>query len=115
MGTAMIISVGGTMEPIVFSIRKHRPEFVCFFASQETFDNAAKVKEMLKGERVIFDSYPAVVDDPNDLMRCYEKAGFTQEGQLREARYHEGRYINILMMSILKSDWSEEIKNGGCK
>ena len=51
--------------------------------------------------------------NPNGV-RCYEKAGFKHEGRLREARYHEGRYIDMLMMSILKSEWIETEKTGGC-
>jgi diamine N-acetyltransferase len=51
--------------------------------------------------------------NPNGI-RCYEKAGFKHEGRLREARYHEGRYIDMLMMSILRSEWIETEKTGGC-
>jgi RimJ/RimL family protein N-acetyltransferase len=46
--------------------------------------------------------------------RCYEKAGFKLEGRLREARFHEGKYIDMLMMSILKREWIETEKSGGC-
>lgn len=49
----------------------------------------------------VFETNPAGI-------RCYEKAGFQHEGRLREARYHEGRYIDVRMMSILKSDWQTE-------
>jgi len=52
----------------------------------------------------VFETNPAGI-------RCYEKAGFKHEGRLREARYHEGHYIDVLMMSILKNDWQKE--NGG--
>ncbi len=45
-------------------------------------------------------------------IRCYEKARFRHEGRLREARFLEGRYIDMLMMSILKREYQEE-KNGG--
>jgi len=41
-------------------------------------------------------------------VKAYEKAGFQHEGRLREARFHEGKYIDVLMMSILRSDWKEE-------
>jgi diamine N-acetyltransferase len=51
--------------------------------------------------------------NPNGV-RCYEKAGFKHEGRLREARYHEGKYIDMLMMSILNSEWIESEKTGGC-
>ena len=41
-------------------------------------------------------------------IRSYEKAGFIYEGRLREARFHEGKYIDLIMMGILKSDWQKE-------
>jgi RimJ/RimL family protein N-acetyltransferase len=46
-------------------------------------------------------------------IRCYEKAGFRHEGRLREARFHEGRYIDMLMMSILKREYEEKDLDGG--
>lgn len=51
--------------------------------------------------------------NPNGV-HCYEKAGFKHEGRMREARFHEGHYIDLLMMSILKRDWNEIKKIGGC-
>jgi|GEM_PF-2582665 len=44
---AMLLSVGGTPEPLVKSIEHHRPEFVCFFASQGTNHVGVKVREAL--------------------------------------------------------------------
>jgi RimJ/RimL family protein N-acetyltransferase len=37
--------------------------------------------------------------------RAYEKAGFRQEGRLRQAVYREGRYFDELVMAALRSDW----------
>ena len=37
--------------------------------------------------------------------RAYEKAGFVQEGRLRQASYHDGDYVDVLMMGILRSEW----------
>ena len=42
-------------------------------------------------------------------IRAYEKAGFVAEGWLREAIYRNGKYFNVLLMSILRSEW-EAIK-----
>ncbi len=39
--------------------------------------------------------------------RAYEKLGFVHEGTLREARFHAGRYHDILIMGILKSEWQD--------
>ena len=41
-------------------------------------------------------------------VRCYEKVGFKQEGRLREAHFFAGKYIDILLMSILKDEWKKE-------
>jgi diamine N-acetyltransferase len=38
-------------------------------------------------------------------IRAYEKVGFVKEGSMREARYHNGVYIDVLLMSILRSEW----------
>lgn len=38
--------------------------------------------------------------------RSYEKAGFLLEGTLRQAVYRHGQYIDMLIMSILRSEWT---------
>lgn len=36
---------------------------------------------------------------------AYKAAGFVLEGTLREAIYKNGRYYNVLVMSVLHSEW----------
>jgi len=38
--------------------------------------------------------------------RAYEKAGFILEGTMREAVYRHGRYADIHIMSVLRSEWN---------
>jgi RimJ/RimL family protein N-acetyltransferase len=38
--------------------------------------------------------------------RSYEKAGFVLEGTLREAVYRQGKYADMHVMSVLRSEWS---------
>lgn len=38
-------------------------------------------------------------------IHAYEHAGFIPEGRLREAKFQNGRYIDVLLMSVLKSEW----------
>lgn len=38
-------------------------------------------------------------------VRSYEKAGFVLEGRLREAVYKFGNYEDVLLMSVLRSEW----------
>ncbi len=37
--------------------------------------------------------------------RAYEKAGFVEEGRLREAVYKRGKYDDVIVMSVLRSEW----------
>jgi RimJ/RimL family protein N-acetyltransferase len=39
-------------------------------------------------------------------IKAYEAAGFVREGQLRQAVYKNGSYIDVFLMSILHADWS---------
>lgn len=39
-------------------------------------------------------------------IRAYEKAGFVHEGRLRQAEFKDGRYIDTLVMSIVKDEYT---------
>ena len=39
-------------------------------------------------------------------IRCYEKAGFVREGVRRRALYRDGRYHDVIIMGILRSEFS---------
>jgi RimJ/RimL family protein N-acetyltransferase len=38
-------------------------------------------------------------------IRCYEKAGFVEEGRLRKKFYKDGAYHDEVVMSVLREDW----------
>jgi len=40
-------------------------------------------------------------------IRSYEKAGFIHEGRLRQAEFRDGQYVDILLMSVLRSEWED--------
>jgi RimJ/RimL family protein N-acetyltransferase len=48
-----------------------------------------------------------VYEDNPRAIRAYEKAGFVHEGRLRQAEFHDGRYLDVLLMSVLESEWKE--------
>jgi len=50
----------------------------------------------------VFDSNPRAV-------RAYEKVGFVHEGRLRQDIFLNGNYVDVLMMSVLRSEWTTEI------
>ena len=37
--------------------------------------------------------------------RSYEKAGFVLEGTLRQALFRHGQYVDVNVMSVLRSEW----------
>ncbi len=41
-------------------------------------------------------------------IRCYEKAGFVHEGRLREAVWKNGKFLDVLIMSVLQTEWKEK-------
>ena len=71
MATALIISVGGSMEPVVYSIRQRAPDYVCFLASQRSMDLIAEIK---RASSQTAPDRKIIVDDAEDLAHCYEKA-----------------------------------------
>jgi diamine N-acetyltransferase len=40
-------------------------------------------------------------------VHVYEKIGFVQEGRLRDDMYRDGRYVDVLVMSVLRDEWKE--------
>lgn len=38
--------------------------------------------------------------------RCYEKAGYREEGRLRQARFWRGRCWTVLLMAALREEYS---------
>jgi RimJ/RimL family protein N-acetyltransferase len=41
-------------------------------------------------------------------IRAYVKCGFVREGTLRQSAYRNGRYIDALLMSMLRSEWDAQ-------
>lgn len=38
-------------------------------------------------------------------VKSYENAGFIHEGRMRQAHYQNGQYFDVLLMSVLRSEW----------
>jgi len=41
-------------------------------------------------------------------IRCYEAVGFVHEGRQRKAMYRKGELVDILLMSVLRSEWTAQ-------
>ncbi len=50
-----------------------------------------------------------VYEDNPRAIRSYEKAGFVHEGCKRKAMYKDGKYIDILQMSVLRDEWHDAL------
>ena len=50
-------------------------------------------------------AYLRVYAENSRAKRSYEKAGFVEEGRLREGVYKHGKYDDVIIMSILHSEW----------
>ncbi len=74
MGRAMIISVGGSPEPVVKTLEAHGPEFVCFYCSETTVENVGQIKALAREKGVSFGNRNVMVTDPEDLAACYRGA-----------------------------------------
>ena len=49
--------------------------------------------------------YLRVHADNLRAIRSYEKAGYVHEGRFRQAEYKNGQFIDVLFMSVLRSEW----------
>jgi len=47
----------------------------------------------------------AEVYDNNEALRIYKKLGMAEDGILRDSYFHEGRYGNSIMLSMLEDEW----------
>ena len=46
-----------------------------------------------------------VYEDNARAIRCYEKVGFRIEGRLRQDRFRDGRYLDTIIMAILRDEF----------
>jgi len=68
---AMIVSLGGSPQPVIVAISHYQPEYVCFVASEQSVE---LVPEVRRGVSHPFEDGKALVSDVNDLLACYGAA-----------------------------------------
>lgn len=54
-----------------------------------------------RAHRLWLDLFP----DNHRARRAYEKAGFVEEGVLREAYFHNGQFKSLVIMSVLEDEY----------
>lgn len=71
---AMIVSVGGSIEPLVATLRAHRPPVVIFFASEQTVEQIGTIKKQVRDLGIPTTDHKVITRDPQDLVTCYADA-----------------------------------------
>ena len=67
----MIMSLGGSPEPLIHSIRFHQPETILFLASHDSVIKSGDIQTQLGYKPIIkFE----ITEDPDNLRQCYEAA-----------------------------------------
>lgn len=76
MRKAMIITMGGSPEPIAKTIlaENHQPEFICFLASDKSVNDLGKVLKMVKEQGHDYEQTVVISHDAEDLVKCYRTA-----------------------------------------
>jgi len=41
-------------------------------------------------------------------IKSYRASGFIEEGRMRQAKFSEGAYLDVVLMSVLRSEWLVE-------
>jgi hypothetical protein len=79
MSALMIMSLGGSPEPLKKSIEEHKPERIIFLASH---DSVALAGEILRGREPKPTAVYEITEDPNSMFesfkavrRCVDRAG----------------------------------------
>jgi RimJ/RimL family protein N-acetyltransferase len=52
--------------------------------------------------------YLRVLENNLRGIRAYKAVGFIEEGRMRQAKFYNGTYIDVLLMSVLRSEWQAE-------
>lgn len=70
MTKAMIVSVGGSTSPLIYSLNKNQPHYVIFFASSQTQHQISEIINKLTFKLKYFNQ--VITDDAEKLSKCYE-------------------------------------------
>ena len=71
MARAMIVSVGGSANPIIKAIDRYQPALVCFFVSEQSVEQVAGIKQ---ATAVGFTDIKELTPSIDDLLTCYGAA-----------------------------------------
>ncbi len=68
------MSVGDSAEPVAAAVVEHRASVVCFFCSERSVETLGEVRALVAGRGPDYRSRVQLVQDAEDLARCYADA-----------------------------------------
>ncbi len=74
MAQGLLVSVGGTAEPVAAAVAAHRPKVVCFFCSERSVEKLGEVRALTAESGLDYHYRLVLASDPEDLARCYADA-----------------------------------------
>ena len=96
-----LINKSARLARILIGVDEYKGKGYCTELIKELLKYSFNELQLNRVELVVFEfNKPAIV--------CYEKAGFKTEGILREYRFHNKRFYDLRLMSVLKKEWMVE-------
>jgi RimJ/RimL family protein N-acetyltransferase len=103
LGTVSLLNCNWTDRSASLGIAIYSPEnWGKGYGSEATrllLDFAFKTLNLHKVELEVFDFNERA-------LKCYRKVGFKEVGRKREARFIDGEYRDVIMMDMLKTEWT---------
>lgn len=105
LGLVSLVSIDYMNQSAVFNImigdKNKQGKGIGSFAVKEMLNHAFNNLNLQRVE--LF-----VLEDNKRAMHLYEKSGFKLEGRKRKAKYKNGKFVDLLMYSILKEEFIYE-------
>ena len=106
LGLVSLTNIDRMNQTAVFHImigdRTHRDKGTGSYATNEILRHAFYDMNLNRVELTVLESN-------NRAIALYEKLGFKKEGIKREAVYKNGKFVNMILMAILKSEYKYEV------
>ncbi|MDI6738062.1 MAG: TIGR02710 family CRISPR-associated CARF protein [Nanoarchaeota archaeon] len=90
---ALIISIGGTPEPVIYSIDSHSPDMVLLFCSDKTVEDIQSIKQKIKAKVQHYEK--VITRDHEDIIACIEAAKKCVELISKNAKPTDEVFVDI--------------------
>jgi CRISPR-associated protein (TIGR02710 family) len=74
---AMIMTLGGTIEPVIKSIKNHKPKYICIIASQDSINQISSISKEIN--KPITEIKKFIVDDHQSIEETFSKSNEAYE------------------------------------